>query len=74
MSCVGSSATLSVSATGVGTITYQWYKNGQPIPGATMPQLSVLNLSANDAGNYIVVVSNPAGSVRSQSSRKSRTT
>ncbi len=61
----GGCATFSVEATGPG-LTYQWYKNGQPIPGATAPQLAVLNLRASDAGNYIVVVSNPAGSVRSQ--------
>jgi hypothetical protein len=61
----GGCITLSVDATGPG-LTYQWYKNGQPISGATMPNLTVNNLNAGSAANYIAVVSNPAGSVRSQ--------
>ncbi len=31
---LGQTATFSVTATGTGTLTYQWYKNGTPITGA----------------------------------------
>jgi hypothetical protein len=61
----GGCITLSAEATGPG-LTYQWYKNGQVIPGATSPTLTVANLDAGSAGNYVVVVSNPAGNVRSK--------
>jgi Concanavalin A-like lectin/glucanases superfamily len=46
--------------------TYQWLKNGTPIAGATTPSYSIVNVAATNAGNYAVVVGNPAGSVTSQ--------
>ncbi|MDF9832449.1 putative repeat protein (TIGR02543 family) [Ereboglobus sp. PH5-5] len=58
---VGDSTTFSVTATGVG-LTYQWKKNGTDIPGATNANLVVTNAQKSDAGNYTVVVTNPAGS------------
>jgi hypothetical protein len=60
----GSNATFSVTATGA-ALTYQWHKNGNPIPGATGASLTLTNVQAADAGNYTVVVSNSAGSVTS---------
>jgi hypothetical protein len=60
----GGCITLSVEATGP-NLSFQWLKNGQPIAGATEPQITLANLSTNDAGNYAVAVSNPAGRVRS---------
>jgi hypothetical protein len=61
----GGCITLSVEATGP-NLTYQWLKNGQTIAGATDSQLTLANLSTNDAGNYTVIVSNPAGRVSSR--------
>ncbi|MCI0744185.1 MAG: HYR domain-containing protein, partial [Verrucomicrobia subdivision 3 bacterium] len=61
----GGCITLSVEATGP-NLSYQWLKNGQEIAGATDSQLTLANLSTNDAGNYTVIVSNPAGRVSSQ--------
>jgi hypothetical protein len=61
--CVGNSATFSVIATGA-SLTYQWRKNGTPIPGATDKSFTINSVTANDAGSYDVVVggltSNPA--------------
>ena len=37
---LGTPLTLSVLATGKGTLSYQWNKNGQPIPGAVAAALS----------------------------------
>jgi hypothetical protein len=56
---------LTVEATGPG-LSYQWLKNGQEIAGATGPQLILAGLTANSAGSYSVVVSNPAGRSRSR--------
>ncbi|MGZ4971925.1 MAG: immunoglobulin domain-containing protein, partial [Limisphaerales bacterium] len=63
----------TVSATGGGTLTYQWKKNGisisdgGPVSGSTTTSLTVANLQTTDAGNYTVVVANGAGSTTSTS-------
>jgi outer membrane protein assembly factor BamB/subtilisin family serine protease len=62
---VGSSVTLSVSATGSGTLTYQWYKNGTAISGATSASLTLNNVSTSDSGNYTVTVTSGSTTVTS---------
>jgi formylglycine-generating enzyme required for sulfatase activity/sugar lactone lactonase YvrE len=49
-------ATFSISAVG-GNLTYQWYRNGVAIPGATSAILSV-KASSETEGSYTVAVSN----------------
>ncbi len=67
----GASVTFSVSATGNNSLSYQWFRNGQPLSnnarcqGATTAMLTISNLVATDAGNYTVVVGNALGSVLS---------
>ncbi|WP_264566851.1 hypothetical protein [Flavobacterium sp. N3904] len=39
--------------------TFQWYKNGQIITGATARQYTISNLSAVNAGDYYCVSNNP---------------
>jgi hypothetical protein len=56
--CVGDAVTLSVVATGTEPFTYQWYKDGQPIAGATDSTFTIDPLSAADSGEYHVVVTN----------------
>lgn len=63
----GGSATLSVSASGAPEPAYQWQHNDVPIAGATAATLALGNVTAADAGDYRVVVSNAAGSVTSRS-------
>lgn len=46
--------------------TFQWRKNGVPIPGATDGSLSLPVVALTDAGKYSVVVTNPAGSATSR--------
>jgi sugar lactone lactonase YvrE len=60
----GSAVSFSVTASGMLPLSYQWYRNGAPLPGATATNLS-LTAGAATAGGYTVVVSNPAGSIRS---------
>jgi hypothetical protein len=62
----GQGAAFSVSA-GTGVYSYQWYKNGSPIAGATGATLSLAAVSASDAATYYVVVSNALGSATSAS-------
>jgi hypothetical protein len=67
----GATATFTVAATG-NALTYQWFKNGTNnlaltgLPSATNATLVLTNTSVADAGDYSVLVSNPAGSVTSE--------
>jgi len=58
---VGSPATFSVSATGVGNLTYQWTFNGKTISGATTTAYTVTNSVVTNVGAYRVVVSDLTG-------------
>jgi pectate lyase len=46
-------------------LAYQWFKNGEPIAGATAATLNFANAKLTDAGAYHVVVSNDIGAVAS---------
>lgn len=52
----GDTVTLSVAATGNGTLTYQWAKDGQDLTGKTAASLVLSNMTAADAGSYTVKV------------------
>src|SRR5271170_7662640 len=63
---VGQTATFTVTASGSGPLTYQWYKNGVAISGATSSTYTTPGTVAGDNGAvFTVVVSNAAGSVTS---------
>jgi kumamolisin len=61
----GATVTFSVTANGAPPPTYQWFKAGQPINGATSAILTLSNVQASDAATYTVVVTNFQGSVTS---------
>ena len=61
----GSPFTLSVAATGLGTLAYQWYLDGAVIVGATGSSYAVSSASASDAGVYTVTVTDPSGTLTS---------
>jgi uncharacterized delta-60 repeat protein len=64
---LGQSAALSVTATGVGPLTYQWRKYGHPVAGATAATFPITAL--DHAGFYDVVVTDGLSSVTSQSAQ-----
>ncbi|MEY4488307.1 MAG: hypothetical protein RIQ79_815 [Verrucomicrobiota bacterium] len=57
---IGGNTTLSVSATGIGSLTYQWQKAGVDIVGQTGTSLVLTNLQPADAAIYTVVVTDHA--------------
>jgi hypothetical protein len=46
-------------------VSFQWYKNDNPIPLATNMLLFLNNISRKDEGAYYLVASNNAGSIKS---------
>jgi HYDIN/CFA65/VesB family protein/Ig-like domain-containing protein len=52
---VGQTATFSVAATGSGTLTYQWKKNGSNIGGATSPTYTTPATSSSDNNSQFTV-------------------
>jgi len=60
-------ANFSVVAISLTQMHYQWYKNGETIPGAKGSAYQVTNCSYLDVGEYYVKVSNAAGTVTSSS-------
>ncbi|MBS0663476.1 MAG: PQQ-binding-like beta-propeller repeat protein, partial [Verrucomicrobia bacterium] len=58
---IGSALTLSVAATGPGTLTYQWYKDGNAISGATGAIYTKSNAQTGDSGSYTVKVTSSTG-------------
>jgi hypothetical protein len=71
---IGKPATLSIVATGSPTPTYQWFRNGTAIAGATGTTYSIASVGVSDAGSYTVVATNSAGSTTSASVGVSATT
>lgn len=61
----GTTARLTVQANGYPVPLIQWYKNGQPIVGATGDTLVIPNAQPSDAGSYSVTVGNALGNVAS---------
>ncbi|HEY3857101.1 MAG TPA: FG-GAP-like repeat-containing protein [Verrucomicrobiae bacterium] len=60
------SATLTVTASSPSKISYQWYFQGSPIPGATKSALTLAHVQPGMVGLYEVVAANAAGSARSE--------
>ena len=62
---VGDPANFSVMASGTPVPTYQWYKNNNPIPGATATNYSIASVGLGAIATYTVVVSNSAAAISS---------
>ncbi|MGQ9648942.1 MAG: immunoglobulin domain-containing protein [Phycisphaerae bacterium] len=66
--CPGTNAQFAVTATGQGTLTYQWQKNqvhltnGGPYSGCTTPTLTIAGVTSAEAANYRCLVADSVGS------------
>lgn len=54
----GQSATFAVEAKGNGSLAFQWHKDGEPLPQAQGPELTLQELKASDEGIYSVRITN----------------
>ena len=70
----GSPASFTAVAGGTAPISYQWNKNGTPIPGATSSTLSLSNVQTADDGSYTLTASNSVGSATSNPAQLTVTT
>ena len=55
----GGTVNLSVTAGGGGPLTYQWFKNGAQVVGATNTVLTITNAGFANCGSYYVAVTGP---------------
>ncbi|MCX8154974.1 MAG: immunoglobulin domain-containing protein [Verrucomicrobiae bacterium] len=62
---LGQPATFSITASGSSPLSYQWFKDGAPITGATSASYQIAAVRLEDGGRYSVRVSNAAGTVQS---------
>ncbi len=62
---VGASVAFTASATGSGSLSYQWSKDGAPLAGATSSTFTIPVVGTTDAGNYTVTVTSGSASVTS---------
>jgi hypothetical protein len=58
---VGTAVTFRASAIGSPAPTLQWQKDGENLPGATAPVLTLATTTTADAGRYTVVATNSSG-------------
>jgi uncharacterized delta-60 repeat protein len=69
LATAGQPATLTVAATGTGSLTYQWRRNGFILPGATAASYTLASASRTDADTYDVVIADGLSTVTSASAR-----
>jgi hypothetical protein len=62
----GEATTLSPTFVGEPSLDFQWFKNRQPIPGASTASLPLSSLSWADAGSYQLRISNHLGQTLSK--------
>ena len=61
VAAVGGAVNLSASMAGTAPFSYQWFKNGGMVSGATSGALNLPNAGVTDSGVYYVVVTNAYG-------------
>ena len=62
---LGKSVRFAVTASGIEPLAYQWWRDGDLLPGQTNNALNMSSVQPADEGDYTVVVSNPDGTAAS---------
>jgi len=63
---LGRPTSFRVTAAGFAPLTYQWSKDGVPIPGATSPVYGIAAVDFADAGWYVCTITGPCGQATSE--------
>jgi uncharacterized repeat protein (TIGR01451 family) len=61
--CPGAALSLTVAAHGTGPFSYQWVKDGKPLPGATTSAWNIPSATVLDQGTYVVTISGACNTV-----------
>ncbi len=61
----GSSVPFGLVAAGAAPLSFQWRRDGAPLPGNTVPTFNIPNVQGSDAGIYDAIVTNNFGAVTS---------
>ncbi len=61
----GEGALFSAAVAGSFPMTFQWFRNGVAVPGATSPTLFIPSATISDAGNYVLRATNAVGNAAS---------
>ncbi len=61
----GMPAGFAVGVAGIPPLSFQWSKDGSPVPGATLSRFNLASARTNDAGAYTVAVTNNYGAAKS---------
>jgi hypothetical protein len=61
----GGNVNFSVTATGAGSLSYQWYRNSTALTGETRTTLALTGVTSAQAGDYSVTVTNSVATARS---------
>lgn len=65
--CVGQGANFNLTASGPGTLTYQWKRNGTDLPGKTTNNLQLEGMTlADDSALFTCVVTSECGPIESE--------
>jgi hypothetical protein len=62
----GTTVVLTVAATGLGNLTYQWFKDFVELPGETLDALTITDIDAGDVGDYSVEITDDAAEADGQ--------
>ncbi len=61
----GQSATFLSESADTSQVSFQWYKDGTPVPEATGSDLRISNVQSQDSGTYTVTLTHPNGTASS---------
>jgi hypothetical protein len=69
----GTPVTFTGFGTGTAPLSYQWRRNGTPLPGATASRYTISKTTTNDSASYDFIISNVKGAVLSSAANLSIT-
>ena len=61
----GDRAVLTAKVAAIPAASWQWLKDGKPIPGATAETLTLEHVNAKNAGQYTLMATNALGAITS---------